>query len=617
MADLGKSQSYLNRDYQSIRQDLMNLLKVHFPDQFQDFNSVSIGMSLVELLAYVSDQLSYRTDKKFNELFIDGVTERSAVFRMAKTFGFQPVGNRPAMTLADIEIEVPPTADGPDPSYIPVYRPGVQIKGGSQVFETINEIDFSSDYSEDGTLNRRVLPVYNANQNILRYRIIKREKIKAGATLIFKSEISSANAITPFLEITLPDTNVLEILSVIAKPGTGLVTPPTFTEFHDYDIRYYEVDDLAQNKIFVEDDTQASVNGIQVGRYLTIPQRFTKEFMADGTCMLTFGGGTADYNAYEYYLDNLAISENAIDIKDIFNNNALGTKLPANSTLYIKYRIGGGTSSNIGANVLQQVGNIDSVIIGNDEAKKQAVINSTRATNPFPAVGGADLQTVEEIKHNIAANFAAQKRCVTLEDYISRASMIPGKFGAPFRIHGKVEDNKVKLYILSKDANGKLISMSTNIIKNNIVEYLIPYRMINDFVEINDGKVVNLEVEVDLYVDKSYNSNEVKVNAITEVKKFFNVDNWQMNQHIYISQIVDALREVPGVINVVNIKFYNLEGGEYSSTIIAQATGARLPLYNTGIYKTEIEPINNMIFSTPISMFEIRNPDLNIRVRVG
>lgn len=617
MADLGKSQSYLNRDYQSVRQDLINLLKVHFPDQFQDFNSASIGMSLVELMAFVSDQLSYHTDKKFNELFLDGVTEPTAVFRLAKTFGYQPVGFRPAISIADIEIEVPPTADGPDPAYLPLYRPGVQIKGGSQIFETINECDFSSDYSEDGVTNRRIVPVFNANQNILRYRITKREKIKAGATLIYKKEITQENSVVPFFEVDLPDSNVLEILSVIVKPGTGLVTPPTYAEFHDFDIQYHEVEDLAQSKIFVDDDTQPTVNGVKVGNYVTVPQRFTKEFMADGTCKITFGGGTPDYNSYEYYLSNLAISDDLIDIGDIFNNNALGTKLPPDSTLYVKYRIGGGTSSNIGANVLQQVGNIDAVIVGNDEAKKQSVINSTRATNPIPALGGANLQTVEEIKYNVSANFAAQKRCVTLEDYISRAYQLPGKYGAPFRIHGKVDDNKVKLYILSRDANGHIITNSTNVIKNNIMEYLIPYRMINDFVEINDGKVINLELEVDLFVDRSYNSNEIKVNAIEELKKFFDIDKWQMNQHIYISQIVDALRETPGVINVVQIKFYNMEGGEYSPTVLAQATGARLPVANTGVYRTEIEPINNTIFSTPISMFEIRNPNNNLKVRVG
>jgi len=615
MADLGKNQNYLNRDYQSIRSDLMNLLKVHYPDQFQDFNSASIGMSLVELMAYVSDILSYNTDKRFNEMFLDGVTERSAVFRLAKTFGYSPVGYRPAMSIADIEIEVPPTADGPNTSYLPVFRPGVQVKGVGQVFETVNECDFSSDYSEDGVANRKILPVFNANQDILRYRIIKREKIKAGFTTIYKKEISISEASTPFFQITLPENNVLEIISIICKPSLNLFSPPTFSEFNDSTIRYFEVDDLAQKQIFLSDDTQPTVNGVSSGRFVDVPQRFLKEFMADGTCKIIFGGGTADYDAYETYLSNIAINDSNIELADVFNNNALGVKLPANSTLYVQYRIGGGSLSNVGANTLQQIGNVDAVFVGTDSTIQQSVINSARATNPLPAIGGGDLQTVEEIKYLIASNFAAQKRCVTLQDYIARAYQLPGKYGTPFRIHGKVEDNKVKLYILTKDANGKIGTRSTSVIKNNLVEYMIPYRMINDFVEINDGKVIDLQIEVDLFVDKTYNSNEVKVNVINMIKDFMNIDKWQMNQHIYISQIVDAIREIPGIINVVDIRFYNMEGGIYSTTLISQATGQRENILHTGMYRTQIEPIKNAIFSTPVSMWQIRQPETDILVR--
>jgi hypothetical protein len=468
-----------------------------------------------------------------------------------------------------------------------------------------------------GVANRKILPVFNSNQDILRYRIIKRERIKAGVTVIYKKEISSEEASTPFLEVFLPEKNVLEIISVICKPAIGLTTPPNFTDFNNLEIRFFEVDDLAQKQVFVDDDTQPIFDGIRTGKYIDAPQRFIKEFMADGSCKLTFGGGTADYDAYESYLANIAIDDDSIQISDIFNNNALGVKLPANSTLYIQYRIGGGVLSNVGANILQQVGNIDAVFVGNNSSIQQSVLTSTRATNPLPGIGGADLQTVDEIKYLIASNFSAQKRCVTLEDYISRAYQLPGKYGTPFRIYGKVEDNKVKLYILTKDANGKVSTRSPNIIKNNLVEYLVPYRMINDFVEVNDGKVIDIQIEVDIFIDKTYNSNEVKVNVINMIKDFMNVDKWQMNQHIYISQIVDAIREIPGIINVVDIRFYNMEGGIYSNTVISQATGQRTNILNTGVRRTQIEPISNAIFSTPMSMFQIRQPETDILVRTS
>ena len=194
---------------------------------------------------------------------------------------------------------------------------------------------------------------------------------------------------------------------------------------------------------------------------------------------------------------------------------------------------------------------------------------------------------------------------------------MPGKFGAPFTTWGKVEDNKVKLYILSKDANGKLVSTSNSIVKNNIATYLVPYRMVNDFVEINDGQVVNLQVEVDLYVDKNYNSNEIKLNSINALKDFFSIDKWTFNQNIYVSQVTDMLREIPGVINVVDIRFYNMEGGDYSNVLISQAIGERISVFGTTSFKTQIEYIDNTIFSTSLSMWEIKKPDGDILVRVA
>ena len=125
--------NYTSRDYVSIRQDLINYLRTFFPDQWQDFNVASPGMALVELNAYVGDLLSYLADKKFNELFLDGLTERVSAYRLAKTLGYKVPGVRPAISIMDLSIEVPVTADGPDLNYTPILRPGLQLRGGGQV----------------------------------------------------------------------------------------------------------------------------------------------------------------------------------------------------------------------------------------------------------------------------------------------------------------------------------------------------------------------------------------------------------------------------------------------------------------------------------------------------
>lgn len=611
--------NYLSRDFTSIRSDLINYLKTFFPEQWQDFNVTSPGMALLELNAYVGDLLSYATDKKYNELFIDGVYERRSVYRLAKTFGYKPPGVRPAVSVADIIIEVPPTADGPDDSYLPVYRTGMKVKGAGQTFETVNEIDFSNDFSEDGFANRIIEPIFNGNQDLVRYRIIKREKIKAGVTKIFKAEVTASQA-KPFYQVELPDKNVLEIVSVIVLNGLGIDRTPSFTEFSDFNLKYFEVDALPTDKIFLEDDTIDDVNGVKTGRYVEVEKRFEKEFLSDGSCLLTFGGGIEDYDAYEAYIDSLTNTvacpdSSALDVSVILKNTALGVQVPPNSTIFIKYRAGGGPLSNVGSNVLNEVSNIQSQSLGTNLALVQSVLSSTRANNPVPAIGGVGLPSVEEIKSFIAANYNAQNRSVTLDDYVARAFQMPGKFGAPFRVFGKVEDNKAKMYILTRDGTGKLVDTSTSIVKNNLQSFLVPYRMINDFVEINDGKIVNLQIEADLFVDKTFNASEVKAQAINAIKNYFDVEKWQMNQNIYVSQLTDFLRDIPGVINVVDIRFFNMEGGGYSQTRHTQATFNRTQDPATGAFRTQIAYIDNAIIGTPISMFEIKVPERDIQIR--
>jgi hypothetical protein len=618
MANIKPKINYLNKDFESIRKEIVDILKVYYPDQFQDFNVTSIGMSMVDLLAYVGDILSYNTDKRFNELFLDGVTEREAVFRLAKTFSYKPVGNRPAISIVDITISVPPTATGPNTAYLPIFRSGLQAKGNGQVFETMDEIDYSSDFSSTGAANRIVSPVFNANQDILRYDITKREIVKAGTTIIYKKEISADEAATPFFEIVLPETNVLEIISVINKAGQGYLSNPTYQEFNDPNLKFYEVDYLAQGQVFVEDLNVSPLNGVYAGKWLDVPQRFIKEYMSDGRHKLTFGGGVNNYVAYENYLSNINIYDNGlIDVADVLNNDALGTKLLPNSTLYVQYRVGGGSLSNVGAGALTNVGNISANFSGTDPNIIQNILSTIQISNPLPGYGGTEPQGVEEIKFYIASNYASQERCVTLSDYIARVNQIPGKFGSPFRTWGKVEDNKIKLYILTKDANGKLNNVSNTFIRNNIATYLRPYRMLNDFVEINDGQIINLQIEADLYVDKQFNTNEIKLNAINAIKDFMDINKWTFNQNIYISQMVDAIREIPGVINVVDIRCFNMEGGNYSNSKSTQAVGNKESIIGTTVFRTQIEYVDNTVFGTSVSMFEVKFPDNDIRVRVA
>lgn len=612
MSQINKKPDYLNRDFNSIRTELEQLLKIYYPEQFKDFNVVSPGMAMVDLLAYTSDILSYYTDKRFNQLFLDGVDDIDGAFRLAKTLGFKPQGKNPAITIAEISVDVPVFGDGPDPDYLPLVRPGLQLIGGGQIFETQFEIDFSSDFSEEYVKNRIIEPIFDANQNIIYYTVTKYEKIVAGFTKNFSLTITDEIASTPFYQLTLTDDNVLSIESVIAKSGINIAGTPTYSEFNDFNLKYFEVPSLAQDKLFLQ--TGSGSEGVREGDYVFVEKRFIKDFNPNGSCNLTFGGGSFNTNAYQQYLNSIKITGNQVTFDQFIDNTALGYKLPPNSTLYVKYRVGGGEFSNVGVGVLNQVNNVDIVVNGTNPQFIQRLQSSFRGQNIAPALGGANQLSVNELKNYIGANYAAQERCVLLEDYISRAYQIPGKFGRPFRIFGEVEDNKIVLYILSLNADGRIALTSTNIIKNNLVNFLSFYRMVNDFVEINDAFVINFGINVNLLVNSSFNPTEVKAEAINQIKNYFNIKNWDINQRIYISRITDLLVEIPGVINVIDISFTNITGGNYSSVISSQADGAATILFGSPVVSRQMTPINNEILSNPKAILELRYPDNDIKV---
>ena len=191
---------------------------------------------------------------------------------------------------------------------------------------------------------------------------------------------------------------------------------------------------------------------------------------------------------------------------------------------------------------------------------------------------------------------------------------MPGKFGRPFRIHGEISDNKVIMYILSLNSSGQIALTSTNILKNNLAEYLIPYRMLNDFVEINDAFVINFGISASVLINSSYNASEVRANIISALKAYFNINLWQINQKIYIAVITDLIMNLPGVINVVDVTITNITGGGYSNIKSSQATGNFVQSVGSDIKYTDMIPINNEILSSPKTMLELRYPDKDIKI---
>lgn len=600
-----KQISYTVRDFQNIRNELINFTKLYYPDLVQNFNDAAIFSVFMDLNAAVTDNLHYHIDRSLQETVLQYAQERSSVFNIARTYGLKIPGLRPSVALVEFSIVVPAFGDKEDLRYCGILRRGSQVQGAGQIFELPNDCNFSSDFDSNGFVNRLVIPNYDSNNIIVNYTIVKREAVVNGVTKVFKKTITDIES-RPFYEIFLPERNVLGVTSVLLKDGTNYTNIPSAQEFLGANNRWYEVQALAEDRVFIEDSTKTSdTPGVKVGRYLQTTSRFITEYTPEGYMKLTFGGGNT---STDELLREFARNGQPLDLSKYQNNFSLGSVLKPNTTLFIQYRIGGGLSSNIGVNIINGIATVNFTVNGPSQILNNSVIQSLSCNNTTAAIGGANFPTTEEVRNFVAFNFSAQNRAVTINDYEALLRKMPSQFGAPAKVAITEEDNKIKINVLSYDQTGKLTSSVSNTLMTNIANYLSNYRMINDYIYVYPANVIDLSFDISVVLDASQNQGIVVSNLILKVADYMNPINRQMGQNVNISEIRRIMQEEDGVISVTDIMVFNKVGGIYSSAETSQRY-----LDST---TRQIEIIDETIFAEPRQIYQVRYDNQDIQVRV-
>jgi hypothetical protein len=597
--------SYTTRDFEGIRTELLNYVRTYYPELIQDFNDASVFSVFIDLNAAVADNLNYHIDRSVQETVLQYAQQRSSIYNIARTYGLKLPGQRPSVALVDFSITVPAFGDKEDERYLGILTRGSQVTGAGIVFENIYDVDFSSPYNAQGFPNRLKIPNFNANNVLVNYTITKRELVVNGITKVFKKVITP-NDVVPFFELFLPEKNVLGITSVLLKSGTEYTNIPTAAEFLGLANRWYEVDALAEDRIFVEDPTKVSDQpGIKVGRYIQTSNRFMSEYTSEGFKKMTFGGGT---NTAQDALDQFTTLGTTLDLQRYSNNFSLGSTLTPNSTLFIQYRVGGGLATNLGTNVINQIGTVSLYVNGPSELTNSSVVNSLRANNVTAAVGGAGVPSLEEIRNYVSFNFAAQKRAVTVQDYESIIRNMPSEFGAPAKVSVTENDNKILIQLLSYDTSGKLTSIVSNTLRQNVANYLSNYRMMNDYISILTAEVIDLSVEVSIVLDSAQNSGQIITNVIDKVSTYFDPQVRQLGQNVYLSELSSIIQNQNGVLTVAGLSIYNQVGGQYSS--------AETSMEYSDPETKQIAPVDDTIFAQPSQVYQIRYPNKDIKVSV-
>ena len=601
---MSKQISYATRDFQGLRNELVTLTKNYYPDLVKNFNDASIYSVLLDINAAVADNLHFHIDRVWQETMLDFAQQRQSLYHIAKTYGLRLPGVRPSVALCDFSITVDVRGDKEDTRYLGILKGGAQVSGGGQIFETIDDIDFSVPFNKKGEPNRLKIPNFDSNNKLISYTITKREAVVNGITKIYRRVINQIDQ-KPFLKLYLPEQNVLGVTSVIHKDGTNFASNPTTGEFSSTTNKWYEVKSLIQDKVFVPDPTAVSdTNNFTAGTFIDVNNKFVTEYTPENYFSLTFGSGTV--NPLDN-LDNYMTGQLKVNLASYLNNLSLGGTPKLNTTLFVQYRVGGGKDSNLGVNVITSVDDVEFNVSGPISTKNSNVVQSLRVTNITPAVGGADAPTIEEIRNMVSYNFSAQNRAVTLNDYKSLIETMPSTYGAPAKVNVMEEDNKIRIKLLSYDDKGNLTDTVSNTLKSNILSYLSEYKMINDYIDIVSGEVIDFGLEIDLNIDKNANQSDIIQTVINDVITYFDYTKRKMGDPLFVGALNKIVGSVSGVINVIETRVFNKIGGDYSSAQVSQP-------YKDSNTK-EIAQSDNIIFMKSNQIFQIRFPNVDIKVR--
>ena len=599
---LQRKSNYLNRDFGDFRSELLRYANTYFRDKIQDFSEASMGGLLLDMAAYVGDNMSFYLDHQFNELNPNTVVESKNIETMVRNAGIKINGDSPASAIVNFYVEIPAVANAttgvmePDVNLIPKIKENAKVSTSSGiVFNLTEKLDFGLK-NENNNFVAEVTPKTNSSGNVTSF-VMMREGLCISGTILTETATIS-NAFIPFRTVSLTQPHVTSILRVYDSDGND----------------YHEVESLSQDVVFKKNRAAGGDTSIEV---IARPYRYlTETQITDRTTVLRFGSGDGS-NILEAKIPNptdLALplygketfSSYSLDPNKLLRSTSLGVS-PTGTTLTMIYRHGGGANHNVAPDSINLINEIDYEFL--DTApfdKTQDVKTSLAVTNPRSASGGASAPTLEELK-NFVTNFRTlQNRIVTTEDLLARVYTLPTDFGVVYRANVLPNpENALSsiLYVVSRDSNG-LLTQASDALKRNLSTYLNEFRLIGDAMDILDATVINFKINITCRFAHNVNKYELISLIIREVKTLFSSESIALGKPIVKSEIVNKVINQPGVISCISVNLVNQTG------LISDRQ------YSDSSKNMTIALEDDIYFAEPYEIYELRFPQNDIVVTV-
>ena len=545
-----------------------------------------------------------------------------------------------------------------DEGYLLRVKEGMELTSDTGViFRTTELVDFNDDYEREVSVYER-----NSLQEPTFYLIRKFVNAISAEEKEVNIEFGSPKQ---FDKIELVDTNIIQIYDVRDSNGNKLYEVPYLAQemvYTDYPNTSQFDGDLAQFKdsvpsiLRVTKTSRRFVRQVNPNNTTSIVFGAGNSTSSDETFLPNFKNVGLGLNNS---IDRLGAS---FDPANFLKSKSYG-QAPSNTTLTVRYLVGGGVEANVSKASIKRITKMefdeDLSLFDDDELQMYGTVkNSIAAENEIPASGGRGSETIDEIRENALAHFGSQNRAVTRKDYQVRALALPPKFGGVAKAFcapdGELDNNSpssilnnpdsleefaglvqklntgerkneteiktelqrflvgktgqeeknnpfaINLYLLGYNSSKNLTSLN-KAVKENVKTYLSEFRLLTDGINLLDGFVINVAVDFEIMVYNSYNKREVMLKCITEIEKYFNIDDWAFNQPINISELELVIAGVEGVLSVPKCEIVNKCGGVYSKHKynVSNATKGKM------VYPS-LDP----------SVFELKYPGKDIKGRV-
>ena len=553
--------NYTSRDFESIREDLVNYAKRYYPNTLKDFSEASFGSLMLDTVAYVGDIMSFYLDYQVNESFIDTATDYNTILRLASQMGYKYKGATSTTGVVSFYAIIPATSVGlgPDSGYMPILKANTTVRSENGVSYILTEDVRFDDPSNDVV----VANTDAATGAPLNYAVKAQGQVISG---LFGTQEITVGAFEKFKTVRINRPNMVEVISVFDSEG------------HEY----FEVEHLTQDVVYKSvpnRDENTRQNAPSLMRPFVAARRFTVTFDQSGAT-LTFGHGSDSETASQTVADpaNVVLqraakdytTDTSFDPSNLIGNDKLGIG-PANTTLTITTRENSRDSANAAAGTITTLSNtifeFNNPEVANDSTAT-TVIASIESYNEQPLAGSSAVPTREEIRLQAMNAFASQNRAVTSQDYEALTYMMPAKFGDIKRARVVRDQDSLKrnlnIYIVSEDSFGKL-AQSNNALKENLKVHLNRYRMINDTVDILDAKIVNIGIDFEVVSSEEVNKFEVLDSCIRALRERFAAPMF-IGDRFYVTDVYTALNKVRGVVDTSKVSLVSKTGGDYSSS---------------------------------------------------